>query len=352
MFQRGCVLCLLVAGCSSLPAPALKRETARTAEPPRWSWAAALPCTLPRAEIIPPTVTDEALAAVAGEQVLTPIRLASIGTRPSAYRVIQVAGRPVRNCQEFYSGLARAKARPAASVVMEDAGAPSGQPLTVELDPARLAMLEQVIAPGNKGLTVAEGGNTWVLLREDGVCLKLHARVERSRGMLQVVLSSSVALGKETLLPEDVRAWSDGKPLRCLTAAEALELLYQPHKAKERLSRVADGVDNASFAVISERPDYRTPFNLSRMQEEITDLPFVPALASIPGTRYPGSPLVGDARALAAFLQQRELCRPGAAEQTGWILFAGEQLKQGRLLQIDIAHAGSSNRVSLELPPP
>jgi hypothetical protein len=356
MFWRfACPFVLLVAGCAT---PLGQWRLERHVDPPpelgQWNWVSAMPCAMPRAETVPPTVTRETLAALLGDDAPSAVRLASTSAFPATYQITHISGRAIHNYQEFHAAVQRAKAKPAAVLAFQETGTTAAVPTPVELNAARLAALEQATAGEQQALAVAEDGNPWVVLRQAGGCCKLTARVERGRGILQVVLSTSLVSGEQQLLPVEVRTWCEGRPLRCLTAAETLELLYQPEKAtgrrEELLKADTPGVDAHSFASVSERPDYRQLTSYRRLQEEIKDLPPLPALAVVPGTFYPGSPLLGDARALGAFLLQRELCQPGAPEQVGWILFADDCLKQGRTLQIEISHGAGVSRVTLALP--
>ena len=65
---------------------------------------------------------------------------------------------------------------------------------------------------------------------------------------------------------------------------------------------------------------------------------------------YPGSPILGDARALSAFLLQRELYQPNGPQKVGWVMFAGEVLKGGGTVQLDLDFGNGVRRLQLIVP--
>ena len=110
--------------------------------------------------------------------------------------------------------------------------------------------------------------------------------------------------------------------------------------------RSATGDSCCSFAEVSERDDYLMPTNFKRLHANLYDQqrrsvlpPLLPALATLQGVSYPGPAILGDARALTAFLLQRRLYRPGDSELTGWALFSDPVLQHGGLIEllIDLA---------------
>ena len=99
------------------------------------------------------------------------------------------------------------------------------------------------------------------------------------------------------------------------------------------------------------------PTNFNRLNEQITKAarrssapPLLPALASLQGVRYPGPAVLGDARALSAFLLQRQLYQPGDLERTGWIVFAGESLRKSRQFEIQVDLGGGPRRIKFSFP--
>ena len=162
-----------------------------------------------------------------------------------------------------------------------------------------------------------------------------------------------VCWGSPQLLPGEVRATCDGTPLRCLSLAETLEALYGDFDA-----RLSNGdTERSSFAAVSEREDYLIPSNYQRLLKRVEAArggSFAkrprPALVDLPGVEYPGPAVLGDARALAAFLQQRELAGPGEAANVGWVMFAGEALRKGSRIQLAIDCGQGRVPVSFMLP--
>src|SRR5262249_3266735 len=188
--------------------------------------------------------------------------------------------------------------------------------------------LAQATAPEEPLMRVTEDGNQWVLVRQSGVRCKIMSRVERSRGLLQMVVSLGLCWGPEVQLPCEVRVTCDGQPLQCLTAADTLELLYGHESHGESASDPSRG----AFSIVSEREDYLMPTNYKRLQEAqaearaSTPVPSIPALATVAGLAYPGPAILGDARALAAFLLQKQIYQAGEPERINWLMFSGEAL--------------------------
>jgi hypothetical protein len=220
-----------------------------------------------------------------------------------------------------------------------------------------LLALNQAAAPSGVVLRVNETGNPWAVLREDGVRCKVATQVERQHGILRVVLGLTVCWGAPVQLPRELRADCDGVPLQCLNVAQTLETLYGTATAPT--SATTPGLDAAaaSFAAVSEREDYRVPSNYKRLQQSVDDaqarsvaVPANPALVTVPGVAYPGPALLGDARALGAFLQQRQLYRPGEAEQVGWVIFSGPALRHGGVVHLDIDLGQGVRHLTFTLP--
>jgi hypothetical protein len=162
-----------------------------------------------------------------------------------------------------------------------------------------------------------------------------------------------IFVAARVLLPVEVRARCDGRDLRCLTVSQALELLYggaQRDKPAE--------VNASSFARVSSRDDYLIPTSYSRLQRQQEEamkkvmVPPMPALASVPGSTYPGPAVLGDARALTAFLMQQQSYELGEPERTGWIIFAGDALCDGGRLELAIDLGDGETELSFMIPGP
>jgi hypothetical protein len=70
------------------------------------------------------------------------------------------------------------------------------------------------------------------------------------------------------------------------------------------------------------------------------------------GTPYPGSPVLGDARALSAFLMQQQLLQPGEPEVSGWLVFSHNSVRQGGKLRLEIDLGKGTKRLEFAVPPP
>jgi hypothetical protein len=368
-------LCLLIltTGCSSGPGVAcfegisdatgkMCRAWSRVTEAPdgsnipRWDWASAVPADATRAEIIRPCVRHDALVHFAPDFRREPIQLASTADTDPSYRIINVEGTEVSNYAELNMALEKAMAKSGkVQFDVVNAHVPNNGPAAaVVVDPHTLIAVTQSIAPEQKVVRIADHGNPWMVIRDDGVRCKLMARVERGRGLLQVVMSLVTCWGDEILLPVEVRAFCNDHPLRCLSAADTLELLYG---RPQWLDKQTEEVD-CSFAAVSEADGYLIPTNYKRLYEETaiafrrTTSPPPPALISVPGVSYPGPAILGDARSLTGIMLQRQLFQPGGSEQTGWIMFADPALRRGGKVEVEVDLGHGPVKLAFSVPAP
>jgi hypothetical protein len=310
---------------------------------------------------MPLMLDRESLASILPDGEHAFVQLASLPASQSEFQVARVAGKQVRSFEQLHAAVERASDScdnvevvvaatrvHAVSIPPSTSGASeSVRPIgldneteSVELTPAALRALEQGVAKRQKVIRVFEDGNPWLIVREDNVRCKLTARVERSSGLMQVIMTLGLVSGPPQLLPAEVRASCQGNPLRCLTVAEALETLYGAQKEREKPDEHAAACDHYSFREVSQMDEYQIPTNYKRLHEETKRTTGLPALAVVPGTFYPGTPLLGDARALSSFALQRQLCQCDEPDKLGWIVFFGEPLKHGGTVQIqlDLGH--------------
>src|SRR5262249_14850971 len=160
--------------------------------------------------------------------------LVSAGREPSPFIITGVAGHSVKHCNQLNDEVERvvAAGKPVQVALLAADAAPNASPTSINLEPPALVALSQLAAPEPALMRITEDGNPWILLRQDGVRCKIMARVERSRGLLQLIISLGVCWGPQVLLPAEIQASCDGRPLQCLTAADTLELLYGAEHAK------------------------------------------------------------------------------------------------------------------------
>ena len=157
-----------------------------------------------------------------------------------------------------------------------------------EVSVPELNKVVQSIAPEQTLLRVSEENNAWVLLRDGSVRCKVTARVERTRGMLHLAVSlCNCDPAQQLLLPLEIRATCEGTPLHCVSASQALDLLYQPDRKRDPYSD-----EQLSFASVSEQDEYLIPTNYRQLEATLQERKMVsmpiPGLASIPGEVYPG----------------------------------------------------------------
>ena len=131
--------------------------------------------------------------------------------------------------------------------------------------------------------------------------------------------------------------------MRCLSVSEVLQALYgEPAD----LDPEPDS-DSFSYAAVSERDDYFVPVNYKVLFERYsnavrhsTQPAPVPAFACVAGESYPGPAILGDARALAAFLMQRRVLQAGERPAVHWLVFSSNRLKEGGDITVQANCAG------------
>ncbi len=321
-------------------------------QPATWSWVAAVPSSVPRAELLRPTISRETLAALVPDLRQDGCALASAPPPSSALVVTRVQNLALKDCNQLHHAVETCldAGKPVQVEFVSEAAAGSA-PLNATVKPPALLPFLQGVAPGEPQMRVTEGGNPWVVLRQDGTRCKVMARVERTRGLLQVVLSLAVCSGPPVQMPVDVRAFCDNEPLACLTVAETLELLYGKRKQNEAGAAETTG----SFASVSERADYLLPTNYKRLQEAQANagrstVPAVPALATVAGVAYPGPAILCDARALCAFLLQKQIYQAGEPERVSWLMLSGPALRKGGTLQLTLDLGKGPTSLTFALP--
>jgi hypothetical protein len=311
-----------------------------------WGWAVALPHDATRAELVRPVVQREALAGIVpglGKGEIVQVASASLAP---PLEVVAVGKQSIADYGQLNAAVeAAATAGKSVNVTFRDPARSGHQP-SAEIKPAVLAALCHEATPDKGIVRVTEDGNPWAVVRQGSIRCKAMARVERDHGLLHVALSLSHIGGAAVTLPAEVQATCDGRPLYCLTVADTLERLYgQPTQEHDPAA--------ASFAAVSEREGYLIPSNFKRLEKAGPTAgrhaPAQPAFAALPGVAYPGSPLLGDARALAGFLLQRQILQPGEPARLGWIVFADDSLGKGKSVQLAIDLGQGPININFEL---
>ena len=317
----------------------------------RWDWVNAIPDGLVRSELLTPDLPDEFLAMLLPDDNRREIKLVSHDTGKSSTRISKIDGQDINNfdqLQAFIDGLSCAGRETEVELIGQNGKSRS----TTSVSAETLLRMSHFAAAETQIMRVNDAGTARVLIRDATIGCKVNARVERQNGLLHLDLSVYVCDENQIPLPHEVVAFADGQPLKCLTVADTLELLYGD---PERLDDSSEP-ETYSFASVSEFDEYLVPSNFKRLQPSPEELSIQtgprrqPALVSIPGKFYPGPAILGDARALTAFSLQRQLCQPGAADRTGWIMFAGNELKNAEHVELDIDLGHGPQRIRLQMP--
>lgn len=333
----------------------LTQAETKTTLPP-WDWVTGIPTEAPRAELLAAEVSRELVARLFPNLDTSSVQLASAQDGFPGMRIINMGGHEVRNCADLYEALDKNAGQ---EKVQIDLASHGGREIAVATNSAALQELAFTVAPEHAVMRIADQGNPALVIREAGIHAKLVIRVERSRGLLQLALSCQNAGFREVLLPREVRAACSGEPLRCLTVAESLDRLYRQSASPADQGAETANLDPFSFSSVSSRDDYLIPMNYNRLCEELvkqrietsSDL-LQPAFASVADTVYPGMAILGDARALTGILLQQQVLAPQNRERTGWVVFAGESLKHGGSVEIQIDFGTGMRRFTFLIPAP
>jgi hypothetical protein len=374
-FQMTVALLLISCGCQNDSTRFGHKSRNDTKTLPQWDWASALPGNnIARADLIPVVLDSVALASIVPIDDLPTIQLADGAAEPQPFAITHVAGKTVRNYAQLHAMVQhladssmrvpvtverggagaslKQNATPSSAIVTAGNTALESRPGTQQLTPAELRSLEHRIATRHKAIRVIEDSNPWIIIGDGDVRCTLTARLERTTGLLQVVIAFELFGDRPVLLPAEVTARCQGVPLKCLKVAEALELLYGAVSDARASADDRATPENSSFSAVSQSDDYLVPTNYKRLQEETNRLAGYPALAAVAGVNYPGSPLLGDARALARFALQPQMCQPGDPEKIGWIVFSGQALKRGGPIELEIDLGQGPIQLRLTVPKP
>jgi hypothetical protein len=319
-----------------------------------WDWVTGIPVDAPRAEQLAAEITHESLARVIPAASGGAILLTSTTAGDSSLRIVNVGGRKVTNCADLHQAVSE---HSHADSIQVDVLKADGQEIALQTNGDALQAMVFLTAIEHPVLQIADQGNPCFTIRDDRVRAKLVARVERSRGILQLVLTCRVMRPSDGPVPREVRAACEGQPLRCLSVSETLSRLYGDLQKPADPGLVDPEGSWSSFAAASSRPDYQIPVAYKRLCDDLESKNFTsanvglgPAFASGSATVYPGPAILGDARALTGFLLQPQVLSPEHRERTGWIVFAGESLKRGGTVSVEIDFGSGMRTVSFAVP--
>jgi hypothetical protein len=310
-----------------------------------------------RAELIAATVPTRVLAALippSSAYETDQIRQVSNEAIRSEYRVKNIEGFEVHNCSDLHTALDKLDGKKGTVQVdfVESSAPTSSAGFAIQLDGRKLSELVHQVAPDCGIMRMVEDGNPCLVLRSGDRRCRITTRVERKIGLLQVVVSIATCAETTQPLPIEMRAWCDGSPLRCLTTADSLNLLY----GNKPVDAQRPDEEMVSFASVSEHEEYLLPTNYKQLSEGLDTkqrealLSRGPALVALPGTVYPGPPILGDARALAGFLLQRKFYKPADPEVTGWVMFSGDQLRNGATVEVAIDLGAGLEKLKFHVP--
>ncbi len=267
----------------------------------QWQWDPGIPRDVERAELLSAVVPGSDMRNLVADIPGQEIALVSANGMREQFRIVNVNGTEIETCDDLFGALERLPRETARNVQVDvlatRGGIKSSRETAVVVDQTTLKALVNRVHSENSNLKITDGDHAWLVHRSPDLQLKLTARVERHRGLMQLVVTMDNISGQPLLMPRDVSAFCNGQAVKCLTVAETLEVLYgDPAWSENDLTS-----EQTSFAVVSERDDFLLPTNFKRLDAAMTERfqqqaqsPPSPALASIPGEVFPGSAVLGD----------------------------------------------------------
>ena len=308
-----------------------KRHANRATASP-WNWAAGIPVGAERAGTVAAVLSRQKLAQVCPNFRDSGLRLVSWPEPPSSLEIVNVGGTPIHSLSDLMA--ASEKAYDAAEEILQidfTNGSRNQKHVAAEIPRGDVDRIAQATSPDQDRLVTTENGQSWFVLREGPVRAKLAVRIERTTGLLHLVLTTNTHWGTPVTLPRELRVSVDDKPVPCMSVSQTLARLYEiPTNDTAKIDPTAD---TASYRQVAAREVYRVPGNYNRLNDLRLSQPDVlrtcsaPAFIHVPGATYPGSPLLADARALSGFMKPPEPQEPGHHPETTWVVFADESLK-------------------------
>lgn len=305
--------------------------------PRAWEWAPLVTTEGTRAELLSAQIPPEAVAHFLPEIQNDSVQLVS--GFPIETSITHVGGRPVRSYADLLgSRPVRASDRRTQIDFRLTGARAESKPQALMLSDDMIDAILQSMHSQHSVVRYKDAENDWVYIRSGREAYKLTLRYERSTGLLHLVMAVKNCWGPPLAMPLDVEVWGPGQePLRCLTVADVLEVTHGDPDS------VAAKSGFTHYAHAAEREDYVLPTNYKRLaskeQEQSTALR-MPAFAYLDGASYPGSPVLGDARILAALFMRPSLRDSREPKQMGWMVFRGAPNAEGDFLVRIQTHSG------------
>jgi hypothetical protein len=318
--------------------------------PERWEWKAAIPSRLPRAELIPPVIPPQ----IRLKFVVPTVQADSVspGVPEATMFVEQIGAQRIKSLADLIVAAHGVEMSEGDDPIRARITGGEGSEHAVEMNSHELSELVQGSNPEHQVVRMTLANEPSAVVRSDGVRCVIKPRVEQQLGLLQVVLTTRLVEGNRRPVPREITATCDGQPLRCLSLPETLDVLYGETDARD----IKADRERLSFASVSESDDYLIPSNYQRLEKRIENMKLSfadrpkPALLDLPDVDYPGSALLGDARALAQFMLQRDLLQDEGTEKVGWVLFGGAALRRGRAVQLTVDLGEGPKRIDFVFP--
>ena len=320
-------------------------------EPILWNWAPGIPQSVSKGEDVPIQLTEQAVTAFLPALNRDGIRLVSNTNSPTPWSVTAVNNVRVRTVADLNAAVDAAVEGETKQSIVEIADEISGQSsVPVEVSSTNLISLAHSCVPDDTPLRLVEGGNSWILLKDEGVRCKVMLRRERRSGLIHVVMGLKLCWGAPRKLPAAVTVRSKGTELSCLSVPQVLRVLYGEAKDEK------DEQPVTRFQEIATDDEYITPVNYRQLEARLSEdqrlasIRPTPAFAVVGGYAYPGPPVLGDARALSGFLLQPRVYAADEPEHVGWIVFDGRKLSDEEAFELTVDLGNGPRTVQVRVP--
>lgn len=320
-------------------------------EPVIWTWAGGIPRDAARSEEIPVCIDSDVVAKTGVKFAGNDIRLVSGTTSaPPAWSISAVNDTSVRTFAELNTAVEAAVQSDVDPVIELTGDSHRDNSVPVKLSSTDLTAIAHAATPEAQPIRLVEDGNSWILIREDGVRCKVMLRREQASGLIHVVMNLKLCWGESRRLPVNVVVRSDREELSCLSVPEILDVLYDDSRKTSSADRVQ------RFKAIASSDDYVTPVNYRKLEaklakeQRLASIRPVPAFAVVGGYAYPGPPVLGDARALSGFLLQPRKYSADEPEHVGWVIFDGRAVQDSEHFEVEIQFEEKTHTVRFRVP--
>lgn len=309
-------------------------------EPSNWQWSSGIPTGAAKAELVSAEIPSQVLAKYIPSE-LNNISLASWDSSASQASIVNVNGVDVSNWSDLQVAVDALKPLPG-DPIQVDFATPGGKHIATSIPFGEAVSLVQCVSPEQRLLIGTERGQASYILREGPLQLRVETRLERTRGLLHLVVVLANLSEHVVVVPQEVQVEVDGNYATCLSVSDILQELYGEAKDKVGSQRTV------SYREASADPLYRIPVHYKQLEN--TAPSSSPAFVDVPGAEYPGSSVLADARALSGFLKAPTKTLPREPAQVAWLVFQHPDLRNAEDATVHVTLQGRTTPMRFLFP--